>query len=244
MVPKARSWKHPSMSRPCSATSTCAALRPRRPYPLRASHRRLILFTPSISRRLLPLLPAHMSSAAVDRAVPLRHPEQLRHENPPQLSSPRPTPLSSKEGHRRSVTGAVPLPPIASTTSAHTGPPRTTPAPPQAPPEHRTPFRPNTRTPTTAGHLLRTDPLRPTAHNRRATATVSLLSPFASNRSHHRPGPLPGYFPANQRRPAGRISPASRRRQGRNFPPLFPTAGPDCRVSWAAWPNRSSSAVD
>jgi hypothetical protein len=53
--------------------------------------------------------------------------------------------------------------------------------------------------------------------------TVSLPPPFASNRSHHHPGPLPGYFPADQRWSIGRISPVSRRRQGGgDFPPLFP----------------------
>jgi hypothetical protein len=103
------------------------------------------------------------------------------------IFQPRATPLSSEQRHQRGATGVAPLRPRAST-----GPPPATPAPPRAPPERRTPSRPNTRLPTTAGHPLHADPLRPTAHRHRATAMVSLPPPFASNRSHHRPGPLPG----------------------------------------------------
>jgi hypothetical protein len=54
--------------------------------------------------------------------------------------------------------------------------------------------------------------------------SVSLPPPFASNRSHHRPGPLSSRFPSDQRRPADRISPASG--GWGNFPPLFSPCGP------------------
>jgi hypothetical protein len=64
------------------------------------------------------------------------------------------------------------------------------------------------------------------AHRRGELPTVSIPPPFASNRSHHRPGPLLGYFPTDQRQTAGRISPVSRDvGGGGDFPPMFPRLG-------------------
>jgi hypothetical protein len=62
-------------------------------------------------------------------------------------------------------------------------------------------------------------------HHRREHATVSLLPPFTPNQDHHRPGLLPGRFPADQWLPAGRIQLVSHRRRRGNFPPLFPRLG-------------------
>jgi hypothetical protein len=63
------------------------------------------------------------------------------------------------------------------------------------------------------------------SHRCREPAMVSLLPPFTPNQDHRRPGLLPGRFPADQRLPAGRIRPVSRRRRRGNFPPLFPRLG-------------------
>jgi hypothetical protein len=65
------------------------------------------------------------------------------------------------------------------------------------------------------------------ARRRRELPSVSLPPPFTSNRSHHQPGPLSSRFPADQRRPVGRISPASRQRRGGGgfFLPCFPRVG-------------------
>jgi hypothetical protein len=62
-------------------------------------------------------------------------------------------------------------------------------------------------------------------HRHREPAMVSLLPPFTPNQDHHRPGLLPGRFPADQRLPVGRILSVSHRRQRGNFPPLFPRLG-------------------
>jgi hypothetical protein len=61
------------------------------------------------------------------------------------------------------------------------------------------------------------------ARRRGELPTVSLPPPFASNQSHHHPGPLPGYFPTDQRWPADRISP--RRGGGGGFPSPVSSAG-------------------
>jgi hypothetical protein len=87
------------------------------------------------------------------------------------------------------------------------------------------------RQPTPTDHLTGV-PLRPTTHRRRATAMVSLPPPFTPNRSHHHPGSLPGYFPADQRRPAGRIRPVSRRRRGGGGISL------PCFLGWAKSPRK------
>jgi hypothetical protein len=120
----------------------------------------------------------------------------------------------------------VPRPP----STAASGAPPAPSTPPLASLELEVALHPHqSRQPTPADHLTGV-PLRPTAHRRRATATVSLPSPFAPNRSRHHPGPLPGHFPADQRRPAGRISPVSRRRRGGISLPYF--------LGWAEMPSR------
>jgi hypothetical protein len=64
------------------------------------------------------------------------------------------------------------------------------------------------------------------ARRRGVLPSVSLPPPFASNRSHHHPGPLSSRFPVDQRRPVGRILPASLRRWGGGiFLPCFPRVG-------------------
>jgi hypothetical protein len=88
----------------------------------------------------------------------------------------------------------VPRPPSTATSGA----PPVPSTPPVVLPELDVALHPHqSRQPTPADHLTGV-PLQPTAHRRRATATVSLWPPFAPNRSHHRPGPLPGYFLADQ----------------------------------------------
>jgi hypothetical protein len=128
-------------------------------------------------------------------------------------------------------------PPSPPSTAASSAPPAPS-TPPVASPELEVALYPHqSRQPTPADHF--TDvPLRPTAHRRRATATVSLPPPFALNRSHHRPGPLPGRFPADQRRSAGRISPVSHRRRGGGGISL------PCFLSWAEMPSRLGRNVE
>jgi hypothetical protein len=127
-------------------------------------------------------------------------PRAVAPRTPPQLSSPRPTPLSLKQGHRRSATGAAPLPLRVSMTSACTGPPPTTPTPPRAPPEHRTPSFPITRPPTTVGHPIPADPLRPPTHRRGACSTVSFSPLQPLNRAPPLAGLLLDLFPHRPRR--------------------------------------------
>jgi hypothetical protein len=82
--------------------------------------------------------------------------------------------------------------------------------------------------PATAGRPphRRTPP--PDRHRRHEPATVSLLPPFAPNQDPRRSGLLPGCFPADQRPPAGRIRPMSRRRRrGISLP---------CFLGWAEMP--------
>jgi hypothetical protein len=112
-------------------------------------------------------------------------------------SSPLASPLPLAA--TRAAITAVPRPP--STVAAGASPSPST--PPVASPELEVALHPHqSRQPMSADHLTGV-PLRPTAHRRRATATVCLPLSFAPNRSHHRPGPLPGYFPADQRRRGG-----------------------------------------
>jgi hypothetical protein len=91
----------------------------------------------SLASTAAPLLPPLLPPAA----LLLSHPKQLRHEHPSNLQ-PQADSLSSKQKHRRGVTGAAPLPPRASMTSACTGPPSATPVSPRAPPESQGPQRP------------------------------------------------------------------------------------------------------
>jgi hypothetical protein len=88
--------------------------------------------------------------------------------------------------------------------------------------------------PTTASRPphRRTPP--PNRHRCREPTVVSFLLPFAPNQGHHRPGSLLGHFPADQRRPVGRIRPVSHRHQGGEFPSPVSSAGPKSRGSWAA----------
>jgi hypothetical protein len=220
---------------PCSTASMCAAHRPRPPLSVAKLHAEdfssLFYSLRAASLPYSPRMRAQQPSTEPYRSALRARAAAPRAPPPP--SSPKPTTLSSKQRHRRGATGAASLPSRASVMPAHTGPPPATPTPPRAPPERRTPSRPNTRPPATAGHPLRANPLRPTTHCRRATATVSLPSPFASNRGHHRPRPLTGYFPVDQRRPAGRIWPVSRRSRGRGggIPPCF--------LGWAETPRKN-----
>jgi hypothetical protein len=171
----------------------------------RVSPSRSILFVPPRSSALRV---RELSRCRPSRTTAPWAPEHLRHGrflHLPVLSQP---PCHQAETAKRAK-GAAPLPPRASATPAHTGPPPATSAPPRAPPGRQTPSRPNTRPPATVGHPLHADPLRPTAHRRRATTTVSLLSPFTPNQGHHQPGSLAGHFPAGV---GG----------GGDSPPLFP----------------------
>jgi hypothetical protein len=98
--------------------------------------------------------------------------------------------------------------------------------------------------PATAGRLPHRRTPLPDRHRRRKPATVSLLPPFAPNRDHRRPGLLPGCFPADQRLPAGRIWPVSRRRRRGISPPLSsPWAASPCQASLYAGLSRPSPAV-
>jgi hypothetical protein len=98
--------------------------------------------------------------------------------------------------------------------------------------------------PATAGRLPHRRTPLPDRHRRHELATVSLLPPFAPNRDHRRPGLLPGCFPADQRLPAGRIWPVSRRRRRGISPPLSsPWAVSPCQASLYAGLSRSSLAV-
>jgi hypothetical protein len=96
----------------------------------------------SLASTTAPLLPPLLLPAA----LLLSHPEQLLHEHPSTLQ-PQADSLSSKQKHQRDVTGAALLPSRASTTSAYTGPPLATPAPPRVPPESQGPQRPLQRQP-------------------------------------------------------------------------------------------------
>jgi hypothetical protein len=198
-----------------------------------APRRRFFLSVLLPSCRLAPLLSSHASSSAVDRAVPQRlespsscatstsstfqpHDDHLvvEAETPKRCyrgcAAAAAESLRDASPHRSSSDHTCTIPSTARALDAF---------PPQDPP------------PATAGHPLRADPLRPTAHRRRATATMSLPPPFASNRGHHRPGPLTGYFPTDQRRPAGRIRPVSHRRQGGISLP--------CVLGWAETPRKT-----
>jgi hypothetical protein len=138
-------------------------------------------------------------------------------------SSPLTSPLSLAA--TRAAIAAVPRP----LSIAAPGAPPAPSTPPVVSPKLEVALHPHQlRQPTPVNHLTGV-PLRPTAHHRRATATLSLPPPFAPNRSHHHPGPLPGYFPADQQRPAGRIRPVSRRHRGGEFPSPVSSAGPKHR---------------
>jgi hypothetical protein len=185
------------MRRPCSTTSTCAALHPRPTLSVmsstpRASPSRSILFVPPRSSAL------RASSAAIDQAVPLclGHPSSCATGSSSTFPS-RANHHVVKQRHRREQ---------PELRRCRREPPRRQPAsvllrPHLHHPEHRPDAFPPQHPP--ASDRRPYPPRRsPLADRRRATATVSLLLPFAPNQGHHRPGSLPGHFSADQRRPA------------------------------------------
>jgi hypothetical protein len=97
--------------------------------------------------------------------------------------------------------------------------------------------------PTTVGRPPHRCTPPPDRHRHRDRALVSLPPPFTPNRDRRRPGLLPGRFPGDQRLPAGRIWPVSRRRRG-EFPlPCFIDHGPKRPRGLGRWAEQAEPAV-
>jgi hypothetical protein len=88
---------------------------------------------------------------------------------------PRPPVTSSKQWRRRVLSKLRRLPPRASMTPAHAGPPPASSTPSRAPRERQTSSHLNTRPPTTAGRPLHAVRLRPTTPHRGAHSSVGNL---------------------------------------------------------------------
>jgi hypothetical protein len=232
-----------STRRPCRS-STCAVPRP---YPREAAMRRKFLFCRCSAprHRVKPRAPLLSSACPLltgrRRAVPPRH----QPGNLPPRARPPPPRVRGPSRQAGDLLRGIPsgfflLPGRLHADILH--------RPPSGPADHATSFAsspcgsPTTPTPTSATPPTphrRFSPLD--VRRREAAAVVSLPPPRRLKSSVHPAGNLPDPPPPPVSLSVGRISPASRRRRGRNPLPCFPGWA---EMAEGVGPSRPSSTVD
>jgi hypothetical protein len=241
---------HAHHARPCRRATSCHLHAPAMPRHLhvRRTPSSPPLSTASFTPKAYPFHSIHFvlppPSAPRARELSRRRPScttapprAATPRTPPQLSSPWPTPLvveagTPKKCHRSRAATAESLHDVSPhrSSSGHTySTPSTARTPDTFLPQHSTANDRRSSPPRRSPPADR-PPSPPPSSNRHGDPSAA----FCLKAEPPSPGPLPGYFPTDQRRPADQISLASRRRRGGGgFPSPVPSAGPDCRVSWA-----------